>query len=40
MDGLEAQGANLGEFGGERAYKTIKTRFCRFWRCHSGRIRL
>jgi hypothetical protein len=30
MDGLEAEGARLRKFGGQRAYKTINNRFCRF----------
>jgi len=30
MDGVEAQGANLGRFSGERTYRTIKTRFVGF----------
>ena len=32
LDGLEAEGANLGRSAGERTYKTIKTWFCRFCR--------
>src|ERR1035437_8766733 len=34
MDGLEAQGANLGGYGRSGTYKTYKTGFCRFCRCH------
>lgn len=38
MDGLDAERANNGGFGGEPTYKTIKTGFCRFCRCHSQQI--
>ena len=38
MDGLDAERANNGGFGGKPTYKTIKTGLCRFCRCHSQQI--
>ena len=38
MDRLEAEGAHLRGYAGERTYKNSRNGFCSFCRCHFRRI--